>query len=258
MKKLLMMAVVVAYGVAVHAANIQWVGAAPTVSPAGDGTSWTDPNNWTIHGGGPAVPTTGDAVFIDDNISWAGNVPTLGVPLINSDVGSVDSVYQGFYAGQTSQLDVETGGVLLASSLFRTGHESGTSTTLDMTGGLIIAGALHNGYLGSGTINLSGDAIIHAGGFASGQEFALGGSGLITIADNAQFLVNGDDVGSGRAAGLIGAGWVAAANPGEWVVASYDAPNARTVYSVVPEPGTLSMLGLCGGAMLWIRRRTAS
>jgi hypothetical protein len=192
-------------------------------------------------------PGSGDNVLIGEFVVNTG-IPVLTMPTLAYDAGTISQLFLGvqFLEG-TSSLTITDGGNLTSSGLTGVGWQPGTVGTLEMTGGTHSTAALYLGHGGTGTINLSGDALLDVttATFAAG---ANGGSGSMTMDGNAMFSVFGDLTGSGLENTLI-----TAVGAGDSIEANLVGGN--TEYTVIPEPATLSLVGLVGGGLLWIRKR---
>lgn len=209
-------------------------------------------------GTGELTIGTGGSLNVSSDIRLADQyVAGNGVLNINGGTLATPQIMTGLLSGNNATINMN-GGSASVSGLYRLGTTAGSTGTLNMSSGLTVAGQLEVGSYGNGVVNLSGDAILHAGIYYSGEQFGVGGTGVIYLEDSAQFLVNGDHVTSGHAGNVIALGWVAAANSGESIVANYDTANSRTVYSVIPEPATLGLFGFIGAGLLWARKRIDS
>lgn len=257
MKKLLVLAAILAGGIA-QADVYYWASSLL----GGDGTTWDGSNfyNATTSGIGP-TPDADDHIIIDE---FALGFPIATMPVINSNVGSVNVLTPGWgYAG-TSSVTITDGGWISVGAFARLGHAVDAVGILNMTGGYMVSATLHIGFNdvagsagGSGIVNLSGNAVLHCGNAGFGQQFpdyapgtAQDGTGVVNMEGAARFLINGD-VG----ANYIADGWVQAVNAGESIQREWVAESGWTEFTVIPEPATLGLFGLIGGGLLWFRKR---
>ena len=113
---------------------------------------------------------------------------------------------------------------------------------------------------GAGVVNMSGSAILHAGNLVFGQENPdygvdplCDGEGVIHMEDSAWLLVNGNLTasGDGRADTWIANDYIDANGvPGKSIAVIYNAGDARTEFTVIPEPVTFGLLVILGLAFL--------
>jgi len=272
MRKILIMATLFAVACSVQADNLVWY------ADGNSGNTWgASTANWLALDDNLApvpthFPTAGDAVFIESDLTSLGMT---GLPVVAPVVGSTATAAALGMAwfDASSQLTIATGGSLSVGGFTRLGNAIDSLATLDMTGGYMISSDLQVGYNettnglpsgavsgGSGVVNMSGDAILHAGILSLGQERIdydagnpdLDGTGVINMTDSVRFLVNGDVTVA--AANWVASGWIKASGAGESITYGYDGVNDRTEFNVVPEPATLGLFAMIGGGMVWIRR----
>ncbi len=201
-----------------QAAVVQWIG-------TGD-SAWTNSANWT----GEVVPGAADHTIINNDT---------GPATIDSVVGDVNILTPG-WNGPLGTLNIVDGGSITVSgagTFTRLGHTAGALGTINMTGGYLETETLHVGFFGDGVVNLSGDSTMRVTvSLGMADEFALGGSGVITMADNAKFRYDGDFTTNGVADNILAQGWIVALNAGDMVSYSYDAGNDWTEFVVAPIP----------------------
>ena len=241
MKKLIVLATLLAV-TASQAAVVMWAGDGGGFSGTSDymdGNGWTD--NWgTPYGSAPL--NTDSHGLIASTVS-----PTLW-PTVSSAVpaGNVPQTLGVGWDSSYGELNIADGGSLVAGHVYL-GFAANVASagTLNITGGYMVAN-LHVGYAafgGTGTVNQSG-GVLHL----SAIDFV---NGVINLSDNAYFLVNGDITG----ANPIGNGMIVAPVAGQSVVEFYNATDGRTEYTVIPEPATLGLFAVFGGAALFIRKK---
>lgn len=240
--KMLILTTLLVAGV-VHADHYNWVGSL-WVPP---GTDWTATTSWFVQetgGAATALPGAATHVIIDEYL-YGNHITTM--PTLSANIGAVQYLTLGWDNVGTTSMNVADGGNVYVSGFATLGHLPGSSGTLNMTGGALVANILNVGNDGSGVANLSGNSLLHAGlvGFGSG-------GGVVSMAENALFVVNGDVTGSD----LVGTGHVVALNAGESIREFYNADLARTEFSVIPEPSTLGLVALLGSGLLWVRKRS--
>ena len=241
MKKLIVLATLLAV-TASQAAVVYWVGDAlpGATSDYMDGTGWTD----------DFATSYGTSPLSTDSHGLIGNwgAPTIW-PTISSAVpaGNTPTVVGVGWDNAYGQLDVVAGGSMSVGNLIVAFDGTGTASAgvLNMSGGAVTTSQLDLGVgVSVGTVNMSGASVLHAG-----TASAANGS-TINMADSAFFLINGDWTG----AGLVGA-VIFATDVGTSIQEVYNATDARTEWTVIPEPATLGMVAALGGALLFIRRR---
>ncbi|MBI9017805.1 MAG: PEP-CTERM sorting domain-containing protein [Phycisphaerae bacterium] len=268
MKKLMLVLLVLSMAVTANAATV-WNPAANGISPP-DVANWGDAANWTNE-----VPGVNDtkAVFNVNNaaecqITSAQTVKDLVqgdggygsvIRITNSATFSTTGGWTGIGYNNTAHLIVETGAAMNIAGHLWTGIYSGATSTIDISG-LVSVG----GNLGIGSINA-----VSAGG----------GAGTINVLDGGVLALdhwNGDGNGSIQAGSLIdinGTGtitlqgdWVNSVDnyiandrlAGNGIIGNVDATftNGVTTITAVPEPLTMSLLGL--GGMFIVRRRRSN
>jgi len=178
------------------------------------------------------------------------------MPTIGSNVGTVNDLLMGWTTAQASDLTIGIGGSLGVVALARLGHLAGSTSTIDMTGGLLNIATFHVGFSGDGIVNMSGDAVLDVAGLGFGYQFAAGGTGAINMEGNSLLKIDGDLSGAGGFGEVwTGNGSIVAINGGDSISYSYNGGTGQTEFTVIPEPATLGMFALMGGGMLWIRKR---
>lgn len=248
---------------------------------SGDGSdnNWTTPDNW--HGD---VPVDTYAKIQGNAGSW-GNAVTIDSTNVSGDAGEVNPNKVGLGKGDTCYLTM-SGGVANTKT-FVVGMDAGTGY-MEMTGGtlsltkddsddLIIAesdGTVNAGTLtmtggnievndnlelarasgsGTGVLNLDGGTI-YMNGHHNDNNLKIndngGTGGLIDITEGT-LEFEYDNTGDVQSA--IDNGYITAYDGTGTVVNTYDAGTNLTTVTAVPEPATLSILGLSG--LFMIRRR---
>lgn len=230
-----------------QAAVKQWAG--PQYG-ASDGVTWLADTNWYDHTTGlPGVPGSGDHAIVDGFMHWVGNIPA-GAPVINTNVGSVAILWEGWGPNAVATVNIGPGGSIAASDHTRMGMGIDALGVLNIADGYHVTSLLQNGFNntnentgGSGIINLSGWAILHCGAAGFAQEDAdynltpdQDGTGSVHISGNARFIVNNDltsATGNGRADLWITNGWVDALGvPGSQIIATYYPSNNWTEFTL--------------------------
>lgn len=165
----------------------------------------------------------------------AGNSTVSGVADVSGLLNSASHLWMATGAGSTATLDINSGGTVGIGGMIGLGtvnavDPSGGTATLNVNdGGLLILSNIH----GAGT------------SVQPGSMLNLYGSGRIEMTGNYvghfenQYIPNGTISGDG----VAGA-----------VVATYDEGANLTTVTVIPEPATLSLLGIFGAAILFRRR----
>ena len=201
-----------------------------------DGQSWSDSSNgYAAYG---SEPQTGDIVLIGNwgQTGTAATQPILsvaaaGVPL-EMRIGGSD--------GTLGTLDIATGGSVSVDNLNIAIATHGPGT-LNVSGGSIIGTALDLGDGNTGIINLTA-GLVHVG------ALTMGAGGSVNLSPGAQFVVNGDQEG---------ATWLSsftAVDGGTGIQATYDG-SAQTTIVAIPEPATMGLVAVFGGAILFIRKK---
>jgi len=157
----------------------------------GDGTSWSDPNNWEHVSDPNGVPVGGNPTappdaLTDANIPIAGAVATAGSTGLNVRVGT---------AAGAGSLSLGAGGSLTSTSSIRIGADPNASAnggTLDITGGTLVSGNdIFAGNGSVGVITMSGGSATTDDDFFvnAGSSFTMTG-GTLEVGDN--FQTSGD------------------------------------------------------------------
>ncbi len=238
-----------AVGSAKAADNFTWLDA--MYGGSGEG-NWNDIPNWFSENTGTLatnLPTAADTVRINGTV--AGNIPP-SMPIIESDVGSVEMILMAFHEAGDPSLTINDGGLIAVNTLFRMGHLLDIPSTLNMTGaswmfaglGQIGHNEAHPATGGDGTINMSGSSVLHFGSLVFGQENDdyRGGDGVIHMSDNALLIVNGDLTVADTNGVIMADFWIAngridANGVADTVVqATYNATDSRTEFVVVSRP----------------------
>ncbi len=249
--------------------NLGAYGASP------DGTTWSLADNWlnlTIFEAGTppfwTVPAALDLVVVD--IEPITGFPNTTMPMLNVNAGQVSILDFGRYTAGASSLSLGNGAYLNPTNFTRLGYIVDSVGTLNLSGNsMMVSNAMYIGFNvaaenagGSGVINMSDDSILHMGAVGFGQAMAdyavntaYDGTGHVTLADNARFIVNGDQTTLFTTA--LNNNWIEPANPSDIldIVYNYDGGGniTSTEINVIPEPATLIILGI--GGLLLRRRR---
>jgi fibronectin-binding autotransporter adhesin len=174
-----------AFSVSALAAAANWDGNAP-VGVVGDGTNWSNPNNWTIGG---AVDTAPSNTAPGDDLTFGGG--TVGqINLQANRFANSISFSAGFTLfGTTDTLTVSTGNITVSAS---------ASATIDTE----LAGSNGLNKLGTGTLNLDlTDSFTGATNVSAGTLAALGSGslpGATTIASAGTLDLNSNVTLSGN------------------------------------------------------------
>jgi len=255
MKKLLIIITLLVVGIS-QAATYRWLGGLYGGAAGGD---WTAANNWYDGAGlSTVVPGASDTAQLDG--LFIGGVPTT-MPIIASDVGSLNMLMFGMNEGGTATLTIQNDGQINAGVIMRLGHLDDSTGIVTMTSGYLYTGNAQIGYQeagypstgGDGIINMSGSCTQRFGTLAFGQDQATsyGGEGVIHISDTAVLIVNGDMVASGSAVHWTGTGAIDADGVvGKSIAYDYKDGDDWTEFTVIPEPATLGLLALLGFAFL--------
>lgn len=220
--------------------------------------------------GGPSTMPGMDDLYIDSDYTpfGAGIIPAAMPTLSSLSTNAYMLIVNPFY---DASMTITAGGELRVGLLARLGQGNlmnGSTGTLNMDGGYMVSGILEIGHnlndgtntvqSANGVVNMSGNAILHTANLSFGQgiagygfDAAATGIGQVNMTDETLFVVNGDHT----AESWVGDGWITAVGAGESISVFYNSIDARTEYTVIPEPTTLGLLGLVGAGMLCIRRR---
>ena len=241
MKKLIIFAAVAAIAAGVRADTLTW----GSTLGGGDGTTFATNNNWwSADDAGPSThaPAAADTVQIDDDLFTN---PLATMPTVSAGGQQIAQLVLG--AESAGQLGVVGSGSLVVNGGAYISH-LGAGTLNLSDSGYFLAGNLIFGNAGvAGVVNMSGSSILHAGvlTYLNGDV-----TSTINMADSAWMIINGDQSGMGYENSRILASGV-----GESIQMTYNSTDLRTEYTVIPEPATLGMVALLGGAIFWIRNR---
>lgn len=224
---------------------------------------WDDTVPW----GGVGYPVAGDVAYLNLGstmtvdgtaeeaaelhlASWSGNSDLVTLNIANG--GSLDITgwtYVGVAAGDFGLLSVDATSTFTANSALNVGY-NGNGTldvnggTVNALGGLFVSNPWAAG-TGAGSVNLN-DGIINVS-----TDFAMSPTGLIDI--HAGTLSIYGLWWDNLLTGYIDADQIV--GYGDTQTVNIDHVGDYTVLTAVPEPATLGMLAVFGGAMLFIRRK---
>jgi len=253
MKKLMILSVLLAGSPA--QAALDWGGSAAIFGPAGD-SSWTNPNSWRDQVDAlPGIPVAGDTLFIQ-RYAWGNEgVPGGGWdtgavgPTLDTTIAGLADVYLAtqdtvpIVGGQIAELNLVSGADLSANNLLM-GRVANSTATLNMSGD---ATASFGGFFlpidgtASATINMndSADLTINALAGTTFWSIVMDADAVLTI-NNAP------------------PGWenlnITAKNAGDSIQAT-NLGGAAYEYVVIPEPATIGLLSMAGGALVLLRKR---
>ncbi|AQT69811.1 hypothetical protein STSP2_03008 [Anaerohalosphaera lusitana] len=264
MKKFIVLTCVMALAAVSSAATV-WNPAGNGITPPDTGL-WGDAANWT---GGLPGDTEAKAVF---NVPGAAEAQVAGsysgFQVVQGDNnpggvlrvlngGTITTVSDNWSAvgyNDTAQLIVEAGGTFNFGQHAWIGLNDGAVGTVDIFGTVTVGSMLGLGWGGStsqGFVNVYDGGLlalanIHGDGSSSikhGSLLNINGTGKVTLLNDRIGTIN-DYAANGLIAGdgIIGN-----------VEATYDEATNLTTVTVVPEPATLSLLGL--GALAMLKRK---
>lgn len=247
--KLISILLIAVFSVANVCADLYWA--------SGVTGDWDNPDTW----GGSGYPVAGDNAYINlgstvavdgtaeaaqelHHGSWSGNSELVTLNIINGGSLEISGwTYVGVADGDVALLTVDAASSFTANDAFNVGYNG--DGTLDVYGGTVNANGgffVSNPWAagtGAGTVNLL-DGIINIGGPGVYTDFAMSSAGLIDIHAGTIRLYGlwWDDalntyIGDSRIIGYGGAGTVNV---------NYD--DDYTVITAIPEPMTLTLLGL--------------
>ena len=247
MKKLLMAGALLVAVASTQAATIYWEGNDSWNGNIGS-TDYVDGQAWSLDPAygpyGLAGPQDGDTALIG-NWGQAGTAATQPI-LSVAATGSPAELRIGGSDGSVGTLDILAGGSVAVGALnisYDDGVNHGNGT-LNVSGGYIVGSNMELGTsLGfTGTINLS------AGTVHLGAAPTIGANGTVNLSPGALFLVNGDQEGAAWLSSFV------AVDGGTGISAVYDG-SAQTAITAIPEPATLGLFAIFGGAALFIRKK---
>ncbi len=208
-----------------------------------------------IANGGGLTTVGGSGQNGNVTIGQGNNPAGTGTMLVESggvlNVGNI--LYHGINAEGTSNIN----GMVNVSSHLWTGWGAGTIGTINVNdgGGLNVSGMLglnwqDNGALGFLNINNGGIvnlAQIHSSGnsIRGDSLLTIAGTGMLTKTGNFVNVINQQYIDTGK---IVGDG-------GLELVVTHDSILDLTTVTVIPEPGSLMMVGLAGLGLMMRRRR---
>lgn len=153
-------------------------------------------------------------------------------------LNTVGHVYTGLSG--SGDLTVGGGNVFIGGQLI-VANSAASVSTISINGGVTSAGALNFGASGTQTLDLNGGQLLTRGGFAEGANstFYIGSGELIF--GGGQALVDVQNL-------VSGANWIFDDT------ASVFEREGTVVVTSIPEPATLGLLGIFGGALVACRR----
>jgi len=185
-------------------------------------------NDGTITLGAPAYFRAGQATMVNNGTFTA---PTL----ILGEEATADSEL-------TNTGTMNINGWLYLSNL-------GLNSAFNMDGGTVSADAFVNSAGGSGHLQLDGGTMTFG-------SWGLDGTGAYTVDITEGSIIVTDAFDGGGWDYITGEGFVTAYGGAGTVVRDFNAGTGETtLYAVIPEPATLSLVALLGGGMLWFRKR---
>ena len=270
MRKLIIILLLLAFANTASALNIYWLGA--------NSSDWHDPGNW---GGTTVGPTSADWVDVRSD-TWYGNWPTL-----SSGTGAAGTIRMNPGYGPELVLLTVNGGALTVQSAIYVGNSGGDAQLTLSSGSITSPLTMVGAYTGNGTLNVSGGTLNAGalglpmwwgpttgtgqltidGGLINTSYIGMGGAGnsiefTKNLADGGGKIVDTQDMND-----IDWANWQTTINglvSGNQIFTSASAiqvdysSNGETrtteIYSVIPEPMTIALLGL-GGLLLRRKRR---
>ena len=236
----------------------------------GDGL-WDNAANWSGNGK-TAVPTLADDVTL--------GLANATISIVDGDTALAKNIFgPGYTATSLVTLNV-SGGSLQSAGVMNIAQSADTKGLWTMSGGSVTVGdavtdTLKIGFRGTGTLEMSGGTITAIGAMYVGDNTGGGvgtvnlSGGVIELNHNAASplliqnggVINMSDAGilkflGGDRTGLIDTfvsdGRISVAE-GKEISAVYNGTD--TIVSVIPEPATLGLVGVCSAVLLFIRRR---
>jgi hypothetical protein len=252
---------------------------------------WFNAANWSLGVPDVALQATQGGIRTYSGGSYANSLTVC--PVINSGNATTKEIRIGGAGNSADMsYMVMNGGTLATQNFLMIGPDSGSirSGTLYVHGGTITLGGAADGIRTSGhlfvghgtgtTAGIVGKLFMNAGTIDAGADFAIGKnnsqgevylSGTATIYANtlkmrpdsasasaymdisglAKVIINGDVRTTVQA--YINSGWITAEAGDGTVYNVFDSVNNKTIISAIPEPATMTLLGL--GILGLIRRK---
>lgn len=137
-------------------------------------SNWADANNWSVIGGGSAVPTGADSVVLD--------VTSPHAAVLSSGAGFSNGIVIG--QANSGALTVSSGALFIMSNTAFLGYDAHATGTVTVTGagsswGVQAGNGLYVGYSGTGTLDVAAGAVAGATPVTLGN-FA-GSSGTVNV-----------------------------------------------------------------------------
>ena len=232
-----------------------------------DDTDWFDADNWGIAGTNlPAVPGAADHVILN-------NFPPLTDPVIQGAAAPPVSILApSWHDGVTSTLNIGSGGSVNATGFTRLSGGNNAVSTVNFHPGAgvsvwsILQMSFNNAVQGVPAAGTESDSFINLdGGILHLGSLSFSNNGLnqtnIDLGTGAQLLVNGDHTdatGNGDESAWTSSGYLTALDGTGRVLAVFDSPNGRTVFTAIPEPAAIGLWGLGSILLLASRKRCKS
>ena len=185
-------------------------------------------------------------------VAWAGKAPTdVTLTINNANVETIWWFVMGEQFGASGTINMNGGSLTVGTDLMLGAHNGG-SGTLNMTAGTVTAGQLFVAFDdGASDVSQQTGVLNLSGGTVNAGAFFMNAQGYVDISGNGKLVINGDVTGNINT--WIGNGQIVGDGGAGTASASYDIGSDTT--TVIPEPGTLGMVALMGGGLLWVRRK---
>ena len=251
-KKILVLSIVFAVAFTSSVSAKTWTGA--------NSDDWLDVLNWD-DGVPPEGPLTSGTTFGSPVADVVMSATATFQPVANSGetIGATVTNNFGAVAGSISLLTFESGSFGDFFNFSGAFQDETGDISYDIQAGAVVSVINEvDQFNGPGTITLGGLLqAIGDGNFVGHYAHNGGANRFLDVLAGGLMTVQGDDTTA--LDGHIANGFIFSSSPGYHVESSYDGgSNTTSVFAVIPEPTSLTLLGFAGLTMAMFRRRKGS